>query len=341
MNLLLAGDLGDAERATWAAALRQALPGHTLHLLRGAVTNTQMDAAIVANPAPGSLAGLPGLRLIQSLWAGVDRLLADPSLPPGVPVARMVDPAMTAAMAETALWATLALHRGFFDYAAQQRGGVWQQLPQRRADEVVVLLLGFGQMGQAVAQRLVQQGYRVMAWRRGGSTPHASAEAEAEAAAAAAAATATATAAAAGLGSAGITVASGAAALPGLLAQAQVLINLLPLTPDTRGLINAALLAALPRGAAVVNLARGAHLVDADLLATLHSGQIGRAVLDVFANEPLPAGHPYWQHPQITVLPHAAALTDQRSAAAVVAHNIGALAAGLPLQHLVQRGLGY
>ena len=331
MNLLLAGDLGDAERATWAAALRQALPGHTLHLLRGAVPDAQMDAAIVANPAPGSLAGLPGLRLIQSLWAGVDRLLADPTLPPGVPVARMVDPAMTAAMAETALWATLALHRGFFDYAAQQRGGVWQQLPQRRADEVVVLLLGFGQMGQAVAQRLVQQGYRVMAWRRGGSTPHASAEAEAEAEAAAAA----------GLGSAGITVASGAAALPGLLAQAQVLINLLPLTPDTRGLINAALLAALPRGAAVVNLARGAHLVDADLLAALHSGQIGRAVLDVFNTEPLPAGHHYWQHPQVSVLPHAAALTDQRSAAAVVAHNIGALAAGLPLQHLVQRGLGY
>ena len=136
-------------------------------------------------------------------------------------------------------------------------------------------------------------------------------------------------------------MASGAAALPGLLAQAQVLINLLPLTPDTRGLINAALLAALPRGAAVVNLARGAHLVDADLLAALHSGQIGHAVLDVFNTEPLPAGHPYWQHPQITVLPHAAALTDQRSAAAVVAHNIGALAAGLPLQHLVQRGLGY
>ena len=333
MNLLLAGDLGDAERATWAAALRQALPGHTLHLLRGAVPDAQMDAAVVANPAPGSLAGLPGLRLIQSLWAGVDRLLADPSLPPGVPVARMVDPAMTAAMAETALWATLALHRGFFDYAAQQRGGVWQQLPQRRADEVVVLVLGFGQMGQAVAQRLVQQGYRVMAWRRGGSTPHASAEADAAAAAAAAAA--------AGLGNAGITVASGAAALPGLLAQAQVLINLLPLTPDTRGLINAALLAALPRGAAVVNLARGAHLVDADVLATQHSGQIGHAVLDVFNTEPLPAGHPYWQHPQVSVLPHAAALTDARSAAAVVAHNIHALAAGLPLQHLVRRGVGY
>ena len=338
MNLLLVGDLDAAERATWAAALRQALPGHHLHLARGVVPDAQLDAAIVANPAPGSLAGLPGLRLIQSLWAGVDRLLADTTLPPDVPVARMVDPAMTDAMAETALWATLALQRGFFDYATQQRGSGWQQLPQRRADEVVVLVLGFGQMGQAVAQRLVQQGYRVRAWRRG-TRPRANADA---AAVAAAVAVANAGAAAdAAPGHTGIAVASGPAALPGLLAQAQVLINLLPLTPDTRGLIDADLLALLPRGAALVNLARGAHLVDADLLAALRSGHISHAVLDVFNTEPLPVGHAYWQHPQVTVLPHAAALTDQRSAAAVVAHNIHALVAGLPLRHLVQRGQGY
>ena len=329
MNLLLAGALDAAERAAWAAALRQALPGHHLHLARGAVPDAQIAAAIVANPPPGSLAGLPGLRLIQSLWAGVDRLLADPTLPPAVPVARMVDPAMTAAMAQTALWATLALHRGFFTYAALQRAGRWQQLPQRRADEVAVLVLGFGQMGQAVAQRLAQQGYRVTAWRRAAPTPGAPAGSAAAVPHPLPADTT------------GITVASGPAALPGLLAQAQVLINLLPLTPDTRGLIDAALLAALPHGAALVNLARGAHLVDDALLAALHSGQVGHAVLDVFADEPLPAGHRYWQHPHVTVLPHAAALTDERSAAAVVAHNIDALAAGLPLQHLVQRTLGY
>ena len=330
MNLLLAGDLDPAERAAWAAALRQALPGHHLHLARGAVPDAQIGAAIVANPPAGSLAGLPGLRLIQSLWAGVDRLLQDPSLPAGVPVARMVDPAMTAAMAETALWATLALHRGFFNYAAQQRAGCWQQLAQRRADEVAVLVLGHGQMGQAVAQRLAQQGYRVTAWRRGAS-------------AAVAAASSSAADNTAGINTTppGISITSGPAALPGLLAQAQVLINLLPLTPDTRGLLNAQVLAQLPRGAGLVNLARGAHLVDDDLLAALHSGQVGHAVLDVFNSEPLPNGHAYWQHPQVTVLPHAAALTDARSAAAVVARNIHALAAGLPLQHVVRRSVGY
>jgi glyoxylate/hydroxypyruvate reductase A len=313
MNLLLSGDFDAAERDAWAAALRQALPGHRLCLARGEVPDDQIDAAIVANPPPGQLQGLPRLQLIQSLWAGVDRLLADATLPAGVPMARMVDPAMNAAMAETALWATLSLHRGFFGYARQQQAGLWQQQPQRRADEVPVLVLGLGQMGRAVAQRLLQQGYPVAAWRRGDG-------AEAPA---------------------GAQVHTGAAGLQAALAGAQVLVNLLPLTPDTRGLLNAALLARLPRGAALVNLARGAHLVDADLLAALANGQIVHAVLDVFHTEPLPAGHAFWRHPQVTLLPHVAALTDERSAAAVVAANIRALASGAPLAHLVRREAGY
>lgn len=316
MNLLLAGELDAAERADWVAALRLALPDYRLCLARGEVADASIGAAIVANPAPGSLAGLSGLRLIQSLWAGVDRLLTDPTLPAEVPLARMVDPAMNSAMAETALWAALALQRGFFEYARHQHASRWQPHGQRRADESPVLVLGCGEMGRAVAGRLLQQGYPVSAWRRG-----AGAAAEAV--------------------PAGVRVLSGAPALFDALAQAQILINLLPLTPDTRGLIDARMLAALPRGAGLVNLARGAHLVEADLLAALASGQIGHAVLDVFQVEPLPAGHAFWLHPQVTVLPHAAAMTDVRSAAAVVAGNLEALAAGLPLRHLVARDTGY
>ncbi len=316
MNLLLAGELDAAERADWVAALRLALPDHRLCLARGEVADASIGAAIVANPAPGSLAGLSGLRLIQSLWAGVDRLLTDPTLPAEVPLARMVDPAMNSAMAETALWAALALQRGFFEYARHQQASRWQPHGQRRADESPALVLGCGEMGRAVAGRLLQQGYPVSAWRRG-----AAAAAEAV--------------------PAGVRVLSGAPALFDALAQAQILINLLPLTPDTRGLIDARMLAALPRGAGLVNLARGAHLVEADLLAALASGQIGHAVLDVFQVEPLPAGHAFWLHPQVTVLPHAAAMTDVRSAAAVVAGNLEALAAGLPLRHLVARDTGY
>ncbi len=327
MNLLLAADLAATdlaadERAGWAAALRAALPGHTLHLARSAAVDPLIDAAIVANPPPGSLAGLPGLRLIQSLWAGVDRLLADATLPPGVPIARMVDPAMTAAMVETALWATLALHRGFFGYARQQQAGLWQPLAQCRAEEWPVLVLGFGALGRAVALRLAQQGYPVTAWRRGAAAGQSACPAAAD-------------------GAPGVTVVSGAAVPAGVLAQARTVINLLPLTPATRGLIDGRWLAGLRRGAGLVNLGRGAQVVDADLLAALASGQVGHAVLDVFATEPLPAGHRFWQHRQVTVLPHAAALTDVRSAAALVARNVNALAAGRPLHHLVARAAGY
>jgi glyoxylate/hydroxypyruvate reductase A len=300
VKVLLCGDLEPAERQSWQDALAAAMPeAQWLDLDSARREPAAVLAAVVANPAPGSLQGLPNLRLIQSLWAGVDRLLADPTLPVDVPLTRMVDPAMNAAMAETALWAVLSLHRDFFTYAQQQRAGRWQPLPQRRADEVRVLVLGSGEMGRAAARRIAGLGYAARGWRRDG-TP-----------------------------------------LLRSVAEADIVINLLPLTPETRHLLDAHFFAALPAQAAVVNLARGAHIVDADLLAALDSGHLRHAVLDVFQTEPLPAGHPYWQHPQVTVLPHAAAQTDPRSAAAVAVHNLRAARDGDALQHLVDRQRGY
>jgi glyoxylate/hydroxypyruvate reductase A len=314
MNILLCGDWDDAERDSWAEALRAALPARDQLLLqRGALDDALIDAAIVANPPPGSLAGLPGLRLIQSLWAGVDRLLLDDSLPRDVPVARMVDPAMNAAMAETALWAVLSLHRSFFDYARQQADGLWQQQAQALADEVPVLVLGSGQMGRTAAGRLAQLGYPVSAW---GRQPVAQPVP-------------------------GVRHRHGEAGLKDALAKACIVVNLLPLTPATRGILGQPLFERLPEGASIVNLARGAHLLEADLLQALDSGRLHRAVLDVFYTEPLPAGHPFWAHPRITVLPHVAAQTDLRSAAAVAVANIEALASGAPLAHVVSRELGY
>ena len=257
-----------------------------------------VEIAIVANPPAGALQRYPRLRLVQSLWAGVDKLLADPTLPPDLPIVRMVDPAMNAAMAETALWAVLMLHRGFHVYARQQREGVWQPQAQRRADAVQVGVLGQGQMGGEVSRRLRALGYRVRGWRRGEP-------------------------------------------LGPVLADSEILVNLLPLTPDTRGLIDAAVLRQLPRGAALVNLARGAHVVDADLLAALDDGHLGHAVLDVFHQEPLPAGHRFWTHPAVTVLPHVAAQTDAHSAARIVAQNLAAWRRGEPLAHQVDRHAGY
>ena len=313
VNVLLAGQMPQDEMAVWRKALAAAMPeADWLDAAAARQHDAQPRVAVVANPPPGALAAWPQLEFVQSLWAGVDRLLTDTSVPAHVPIARMVDPAMTAAMAETALWATLSLHRGFVDYQQRQREGVWRQHAQRRADEVRVLILGLGEMGQAVARGLLQQGYAVQGWRLHERAPIVR-----------------------------VDVHAGEAALWPLLRQTEIVINLLPLTPNTHGLLDQRFFAAMPAGAAIVNLARGAHVVDEALLQALDSGHLRHAVLDVFHAEPLPPGHRYWQHPTVTLLPHAAALTDERSAAAVVARNLRAFRDGQPLAHLVDRKRGY
>ena len=302
MTILVAAGFDADEWSVWWPLLQQALPGERLVRERVGADAGSIDVALVANPPAGALRGLPGLRLIQSLWAGVDRLLADPGVPRDVPLARMVDPAMNDAMAQAAAWAVLGLHRDYFDYLAQQRERLWkQQATPRRAADIAVAILGLGEMGRRCAQALAHHGYAVSGWRR----------------------------------------ADGEGALAPLLAKADIVVNLLPLTPATRGLFDAAAFASMRRGACFVNLARGAHVVDADLIAALDDGRIGRAVLDVFDPEPLPAAHPYWTHPRVTVLPHIAAPTDPRTAAPIAAANVRALRAGRPLAHLVDRERGY
>lgn len=294
MSVLLLGSWDDEEREAWLALLQQALPDDEFVL----APQADVEIAVVANPPPGSLQGLPQLRLIQSVWAGVDRLLQDPTLPRGVPLARMVDPAMNEAMAQTALWAVLSLHRGFFELQARQREQRWCPPEQPRAADWSVLVLGLGELGGRVARALETQGYAVSGWSRrsGGEAP---------------------------------------------LAEADTVINLLPLTEATRGFFDVARLARMKRGSSLVNLARGAHVVEADLLQALDAGHLRHAVLDVFEQEPLPVGHRLWTHPRVTVLPHCAAQTDPRSAAAVVVANIRALRAGRPLRHRVDTERGY
>ena len=315
MRIVFDARLEGAERADWWRALTDALPDDDW--VDAAVDGTQgarwreADVAVVANPLPGRLAGCTQLKLIQSLWAGVDRLMADATLPGAVPIARMVDPMMNRAMAETATWAVLSLHRRAFDYAAQQRQTRWHPLPQKRADEVAVLVLGLGEMGRTTALQLAALGYRVSGW---------SARAR---------------------DIAGVATSAGWAMLPAALGAADLVVNLLPLTDDTRGLFDRVRLAQMRSGASLVNLARGAHVVEKDLLAALNVGRLAHAVLDVFDSEPLPITHVFWFHPQVTVWPHAAAQTDLRSAAAVVAANVEAVRRGEPAAHLVDRTRGY
>jgi glyoxylate/hydroxypyruvate reductase len=312
MSIVLVGDLSASAYETWRFRLTAHLPaGERLVLATDGGDKGAVDIALAANPPWGELATYPNLRFVQSLWAGVDGLLGDPALPQHLVIARLIDPAMAQSMAEGAIAAVLYLHRQFPTYLRQQAEHTWRQLPQPIAAHRHVGVLGFGRMGQPVARGLAALGFRVRAW---GLSPRAEA---------------------------GLDYSWGAAGLEKVLSEAQILINLLPLTAATAGILSADLLKRLPPGAALINLGRGGHLREADLLQALGAGHLSHAVLDVFRQEPLPADHPFWSHPQVTVLPHVAATTDPESAAPLALQNVAAFRAGRPLTGLVSRSRGY
>jgi glyoxylate/hydroxypyruvate reductase A len=311
MSILLVGALSPEEYAEWRHHLALHLPDEALVLGIEAYDRHAVEIALVANPEPGLLARHPNLAFIQSLWAGVDRLLSDPLLPSGVPVARLVDPNLTQSMVECVLATVLVLHRQMPAYARQQARGLWRQLPQPVAAMRRVGLLGLGQLGRAAGLALAAIGFSVCGWSR--NTHEV----------------------------AGVTCLSGADGLPWLLERTDILVNLLPLTRDTEGILGRETFAHLPPGAAVVNLARGGHLVEQDLLDALAEGMLGHAILDVFREEPLPSAHPFWRHPKITVFPHVAAYSEPGTAAGIAAENVAAFRAGRPLRATVDRHAGY
>jgi glyoxylate/hydroxypyruvate reductase len=271
----------------------------------------EIDYALVWRPEPGFLASLPNLKLILSLGAGVDHLLGDPQLPRHLPIVRLVDPHMTDAMSEYVILQVLRLHRHDLDYRTQQQDRVWRELDQKNAVARRVGILGFGELGRDAAKKLRTLGFDVAAWSRGEKTV------------------------------AGIESYAGAEGLRLLLARSEILVCLLPLTAETEGILNARNLALLPRGAALVNVSRGAHLVEDDLLAGLASGQISGAVLDVFHDEPLPVDHPFWHHPRVVVTPHVAAFTNPATAAPIILDNIRRFEEGRPLLNRVDPARGY
>lgn len=253
MHVLLRIDETKDDAPQWHAALRAAAPKviwHSESFIPKSLVQ-KIEVAVVANPPPGALCGFPNLKFVQSLWAGVDKLLDDKTIPQHLIIARMVDPALATAMAETALWAILSLHRGFIRYAQQQVQSQWKHLPQKCAHEVRVTILGMGELGRAVANRLVSLGYQVRCWRLGSSSVDKANNN--------------------GIDDSRIRVELGKESLMPLLAQTDIVINLLPLTSQTRNIINREFLYALPPGAALVNLARGGHLVEADLSNALNA----------------------------------------------------------------------
>lgn len=300
---------GSEDPNEWVPALAAALPGTPVYTVEDSFDADEVEVAIVAPSAGEVLRGLPALRLVQSLWMGVDQLLAEPSsVPADVPIARMVDPGMTREMPEAALAHVLSLHRAHDVYARQQRAREWRQWPQPAAAKRGVGVLGLGELGARTARMLAGHGFRVHGWSRtpkriDGIQTHMD--------------------------------------LNAVLAASEILVNLLPLTAETRGLLDARRLAVLPPGACLINLARGAHVVEADLLAMLDRGHLRHAVLDVFAEEPLPPQHPFWPHPAVTVLPHVAAWSTLETCLPVAVENIRRLRAGEPLLHLIDREHSY
>jgi glyoxylate/hydroxypyruvate reductase A len=218
---------------------------------------------------------------------------------------------MTEAMSEYIVLQVLRLHRQDLDYRAQQESGIWLELDQKNAAERAVGILGFGALGQDAARKLKGLGFDVALWGRRQRTVE------------------------------GLRGYAGNTGLSALLGRSEILVCLLPLTAETEGILNASTFAMLPEGAALINAARGGHLVEEDLLATLASGRLSAAVLDVFRDEPLPAVHPFWHHPRIVVTPHVAAATHPPTAAPIILDNIRRFEAGRPLLNQVDPARGY
>ena len=273
--------------------LRAALPDEHIDLLEH-FTNAQLansDIAIAANPSPAMFKQLPSLIWLQSMWAGVENLIEVARLN-NFKLVRLVDTQLAYAMAEAALTFTLYLHRQLPEYAQQQRQQSWQQRSYRAPAECRVTVLGLGELGRACANRLANNGFSVSGWSRTAkSLP-------------------------------GIDCHAGVRALAPLLGNTDILIVLLPLTPETNNLINKRTLAMLPKDACLINFARGPIVDTNDLVDALDKRQLRHAVLDVFDEEPLPQSSPLWQNENVTVLPHIAAPTDPQSAAAIAAANI-------------------
>jgi glyoxylate/hydroxypyruvate reductase A len=300
-----------AATARWRPLLGELMPEHEFRFWPEIGDPAAIEYAMVWQPPAGLLASLPNLRLIAGLGAGVDHLLRDPELPRQIPIMRLVDPYMTDAMSEYVVLQVLRLHRQDLDYLAQQHARLWEEREQKNAAERPVGILGFGTLGQDAGRKLGAFGFPVAGWSRTAKEVP------------------------------GFATFAGADGLAALAARSEILVCLLPLTAATEGILNAALFARLPPGAGLVNAGRGGHLVEADLIPALDSGQLSGAALDVFREEPLPPGHPFWVHPRIIVTPHIAAETHPPTAAAIIRDAIRRFASGQPVANLVDWRRGY
>ncbi|MDW3206368.1 MAG: glyoxylate/hydroxypyruvate reductase A [Alphaproteobacteria bacterium] len=302
MKILLVSQADSAE--SWGQGLRATNLPLPLEIWPDMAVPEEIRYAIAAKPPAGLLASLPNLRAILSLWAGVDHITSDPDWPQHIPIYRMIEPGLTGGMVEFVLSQVLNLHLNNYEITEAQRRKDWLREPRGAfgleplVGDRTVGVLGLGEMGRNSAEMLRRVGFKVIGWSRRQKTLD------------------------------GIECLSGTDGLDTLLSCSDILVNLLPLTPETNGLLNADMLRKLPRGAGLINTGRGQHIVDADLIAVLDEGHLSRAVLDVFDTEPLPQDHPFWTHPRVTVYPHIASVTRVKTGVASLARSLELLESG-------------
>ncbi|KZM42564.1 2-hydroxyacid dehydrogenase [Marinomonas sp. SBI22] len=331
-HIVFLSRLTDEAQFLWLEHLNSQLQNQTV-LLPDQIPEGEealVDIAIVSNPNPEDLLRYPNLVLVQSLWAGVEGLVqalkSDVFNKAGFnktsldkesfnkasfQLIRLVDPTLAQSMAESVLAWTLYLQRNMPSYAKQQGQKQWRKLQHRDSKDLRISMLGAGKLGLASLSLLQQLNYSLSCWTRSPKVLD------------------------------GIRHYHGRDGLKAMMEQTDILINLLPLTPNTHHMLNNETLAWLPKGAKLINFSRGAVVNTADLLACLDSGQIEHAVLDVFEQEPLPVESEVWSHPKITVLPHISAPTNKETAAKIVADNIHLYRTENKLLESVDIKLGY
>lgn len=302
---------GDPERGLlWQGVFAELLPQVRFLCSADAGDLQDIRYLIAWTLDAGLIASLPHLEVVFSIGAGVDQL--DLSLvPPHLRVVRMIESGITTTMAEYVAMAALMLHRDMPFYHSEQRAGRWSHADVLLCSERTVGVMGLGELGRASLERLRALGFRTLGWSRSGAEI------------------------------AGTRCLAGHEQLDEFLGQCDALVCLLPLTGETRGILSRDLFSRLPRGASLINVARGGHLVEADLLDALDNGQLRYAMLDVAEPEPLPAGHPFYEHPAIMLTPHIAGVTRRDTAVHSLIANVRRALAGEPFEGEVDRERGY
>jgi glyoxylate/hydroxypyruvate reductase A len=301
----------DTKVSSWVKHLSRLEPAIDIRVWPDTGNADDIEFALSWNHPPGEFKKYRHLKCIASLGAGIDHLLADSDLPVGVPITRVVEHSMAQSMSEYVVLAVLNYCRQFAVYRTDQSQKKWQPRIPLLAADMRIGIMGMGQLGKDAASKLITLGFPVSGWSKTPKTIE------------------------------GVDCLAGAEALDDFLSQTRILICMLPLTPLTKGILSRKTFNRLPTGAYVINVARGAHLIEDDLLAALDADQLSGACLDVFKVEPLPPDHPFWEHPKITVTPHISSITFSKAVAPQIIENYRRSQSGQPLLNVVDPKRGY